>query len=313
MLENKIKKEFLEEFDVLDQIKKFGKPYKSPRDYSRWKDEVLTYYLKSFDPFTWDKVSNYCVSVGKSLNEYKYPTYYVGKDLAISLWNTSSHLEIKDLEIASPAALFMLPKETIKTPQGDSLTSVGLASPRAGKNCSVLQEIFDTFGDGLMGCTGFVKNKIEESYWYGSFNPSSFIAEDKEVYEEYLIQNPSKPYIVTNPTEKIFMRHFRYFMFNLMYILEHKDEYFEEIQMLTTSGKGFGYSSNKSQESKYRSPIWLGKNYRINQVKSKKSPKNTSSKSPHFRKGHLRKQKYGKGKQKTKIVWIKPLFVNTRE
>lgn len=304
MIEKKIKRELIKEFNLLPKIKKFGKPFKSPKNYAKWEDEVLTYYLKSFDPFSRDKVSNYCINVSLSLSQYKYPTYYVGKDLAIALWNTTSNLNISDLNVASPAALFMLPYETILTPEGDSLTSVSLTSP---KQSSVLQEIYHHFGDGLMGCCGFIKNQIEKSYWYGSFNPSSFISQEEEKYEEFLLENQLIPQLVTNPTEKIFMRRFRTFMFNLMYALENNPELFSEQSSTTIKNKGFGY--NSLNETKYRTPIWLGKHYKIRRKSS--SGKQYSTKSPHFRKGHLRKQKYGKNKTKEKIVWIKPVLVNT--
>ena len=302
MIEKTIRKQLKRDFKDRINLNKFGKPYYSPSNYSNWRGEILVYAIKSFDPYTEDKISNHAISVSQSLVKYNFPTYYVSRDLTVALWNTISKLKAQDLNIASPAVNFMLPTNTIISPEGDFLTSLGVASPRKCKN---LKYIYDTYGDGLMGCAGFVKNKFKNSYWYSSFQAKADIPENEAVFEEYM-SDSTEPFYMENPKEKEFSNKFRHFIFNLMCILESKPFLIsQDIDHPKT--RGFGCNS---KESEYRSPIWLGKSYKV-ESKTTTLYKEGKLKSPHFRKGHLRKQRFGKNREETKIIWVNPVMVNT--
>lgn len=111
-----------------DLLKILDKPYKSPKNFPKWEHEVLSFLGKSFDDFTEDKISNYCVNVANCLIDFDFPTYYVSRELTTALWNTISSIECKDLNIAQPSSLFIFPFDCIKSPEGHDLTSVGVIS-----------------------------------------------------------------------------------------------------------------------------------------------------------------------------------------
>lgn len=302
MLENRIKKDLRKQLNLSE----FGKPYRSPKNYGSWQDEIAVYYLKSFDPYSKDKISNYAINVSKSLINYNFPTYYVSRELTLALWNTLSDLKVEDLTIAKPTAQFMFPYETIITPENHSLTSVGIASTR---KCENLKYIYDCYGDGLIGASGFITNNLDNSYWYGTFNKKAQIPETEQSYEEYLLENDMIPVYMEDETEKSFMNKFRSFIFNLMFILEKRPELITEERI---KQKGFG---NNKKTSNYRNPIWVGKDYKIQYkyVDKKESEKDGKPKSPHFRKGHLRRQRFGKNREEVKIIWVDPVIVNAKK
>ena len=284
------------------------KPYKSPKNYPKWEYEVLSFLGKSFDPYTKDKVNNYAINVANCLIDVDFPTYYVSKELAISLWNTNSSLHTKDLNIAQPSVLFIFPFNCIKTPENDDLTSIGIVSTK--KNSS-LQELYNYHGNGLLASSLFLRNKNHKTWYiYGIHNTSSFnqgLAQDN--YQEYFIDNFGIPVQIEDENETKFLDKFRSFCFNLMFILEKRPELIEEVKI---QPKGFGNTNKKD----FRNPIWLGKDYKIKYVYEKSNLQEERKGNPkkvHFRKGYYRRQKYGKDLQKEKIIFIDPVIVNAKK
>lgn len=286
----------------------YKKPYKSPKRFSNWEDEISTFLAKTYDPFTQDRISNFSIYTSLALTEYKFPTYYVGRDLAIALWNSSSSLDISDLNIVCPAVLFMIEKDLIITPDGHSLTSIGIAS---SKHCKAIERSYKVNGEGLFGSSAFIAD--ESQYWYGIHNKSS---NDKEhPYESYPVgfDKDHRLKILEDQTETEFLNSFRSFSFNLMFILGQRPDLIE--QEIVGKNKGFGNNS-----SSYRNPIYLGKKYRIKYVSKKnkdltqkeKERTKGSPKITHFRKGHIRTQRYGKNLEKKKTIFIDPVIVNLK-
>lgn len=74
-----------------------------------------------------------------------------------------------------------------------------------------------------------------------------------------------------------------------------------------TKGKGFGA---KSQFSLWEA-TWLGLKGDGSEAFSatRQSTGVGRSPRPHFRRGHLRRQRYGEGRSKAKLIWIKPALV----
>lgn len=293
-----------EQPELLQLIKN---PYQSPSHYSNWSSEVLTFLAKSFDPYSrTDKVSNYASYVSCSLIDYCFPTYYVSQELALALWNTNSELHARELNIALPAVMFMIPHYTIFTPDGDSLSTVGIASSRKSER---LKQLYETSGDCLIGASGFLKEEITNSYWYGIHNESCALGNSVEdLYHEYSFDGLGSLKYLDQENEINFLNKFRAFCFNLMLILEKRPELItEEINQ----PKGFG---TPPKTKNFKNPIWLGKDYRIQYVSNAQSDDTAtgkgSSKSTHFRKGHLRRQKWGKNREKEKVIWIDPVIVN---
>jgi len=282
-------------------------PYKSPSTYSNWSSEVLVFLAKSFDPYSRiDKVSNYAVYVACSLLDYNFPTYYVSQELALALWNTSSEFQVSELNIALPAVMFMIPHNTIFTPDGDSLSTVGIASSRKSER---LRRVYENSGDCLIGASGFLKEDIDQSYWYGFHNESCALGNPVEdSYKEYSLNHLGELTNLEQENEVTFLNKFRAFCFNLMFVLEKRPELITEE---ANQPKGFG---TQQKTNRFKNPIWLGKDYRIKYISETES--NDASmgkgrpKSTHFRKGHFRKQKWGKNREKEKLIWIDPVMVN---
>ncbi len=82
----------------------------------------------------------------------------------------------------------------------------------------------------------------------------------------------------------------------------------EDKQQKVTVNKGFG----KAQAQDFYQPLWIGQGYRLKREgneTSDGSSKQGSTKRPHWRRGFIRNQPYGEGKQKRKMVWIEPVLV----
>jgi len=282
-------------------------PYQSPSHYSNWSSEVLTFLAKSFDPYSrTDKVSNYAIYVCCSLIDYYFPTYYVSQELALALWNTNSELHARDLNIALPAVMFMIPHQTIFTPDGDSLSTVGIASSRKSER---LKQVYNKSGDCLIGASGFIKEEFASSYWYGFHNESCALGNPVEdSYTEYSFDGLRSLKYLDQESEITFLNKFRAFCFNLMFVLEKRPELITEE---VNQPKGFG---TPSKNKNLKSPIWLGRDYRIQYVSKAQaddaSTRKGNPKSTHFRKGHFRRQKWGKNREKEKVIWIDPVIVN---
>ncbi|MEA5595759.1 hypothetical protein [Rivularia sp. UHCC 0363] len=80
----------------------------------------------------------------------------------------------------------------------------------------------------------------------------------------------------------------------------------QESQQKATN-KGFGKAQDLYQ------PLWIGQGYRLKREGTVSSGdaenKQGGSKRPHWRKGFIRNQPYGEGRQKIKLVWIEPVLV----
>lgn len=87
----------------------------------------------------------------------------------------------------------------------------------------------------------------------------------------------------------------------LLYLIENKPELITTDNTYTS--KGFG----KNSKPEYKNPSWIGKHYYV------KSECDITSKCPHIRTGHFRKQKYGTNNEKEKVIWIEPCFVNYKK
>lgn len=74
-----------------------------------------------------------------------------------------------------------------------------------------------------------------------------------------------------------------------------------------TAGVGFNVSANPAAQ---RPVYWIGKNYIRKQSTTPVSHSTTGTKSPHWRSGHWHTVKHGQQRQKAKLVWFEPIYVN---
>ena len=211
----------------------------------------------------------------------KCPAYWVGKDLLEALQQSILNVEIDNLNWAMKTGLFMLPKKLILSPENRSIKAIFWH--------------YDTEKDVL--------------FWAAT-DGASFFCRRFQVSENlrkltYTDSEDINPQIVAGFNEyiqSIFLR--------LILIMECRPELVdvEEKRTSITVNKGFG----KAQAVDLYQPLWIGQSYRLKREdidKGDGSNKQGSTKSPHWRRGFLRNQPYGEGRQQRKLLWIEPVLV----
>jgi len=74
----------------------------------------------------------------------------------------------------------------------------------------------------------------------------------------------------------------------------------------STSGAGFSAKKRRTEDLPLR---WLGRDYRRTQASEAPAGSHASPRA-HWRKGHWHHFRCGKGRQKLKLQWVEPVFVN---
>ncbi|MBN3961783.1 MAG: DUF262 domain-containing protein [Nostoc sp. NMS8] len=91
--------------------------------------------------------------------------------------------------------------------------------------------------------------------------------------------------------------------------MECRPELVDKESELVRVNKGFG----KAQAQDFYQPLWLGLGYRLKREGTQGSEDSSGihgTKSVHWRRGFLRNQPYGEGRQQRKLVWIEPVIDN---
>jgi len=68
-----------------------------------------------------------------------------------------------------------------------------------------------------------------------------------------------------------------------------------------------GFAKNKAKD--FYEPLWIGKNYRVKSEDTSERGGTHASPRVHWRRGYLRNQPYGEGRQHRKLVWIEPVLI----
>ncbi|MBW4564917.1 MAG: hypothetical protein KME32_28095 [Mojavia pulchra JT2-VF2] len=90
--------------------------------------------------------------------------------------------------------------------------------------------------------------------------------------------------------------------------MEVRPELVDKTSEVIRVNKGFG----KSQAQDFYQPLWLGQRYILKREETQSNEGSSGShgtKSIHWRRGFLRNQPYGQGRQQRKLVWIEPVLV----
>lgn len=211
----------------------------------------------------------------------KCPAYWVGKDLLEALQQSVLNVEVDNLNWAMKTGLFVLPKKLILSPEKRSVKAIFWH--------------YDTAKDLL-----FFTATDGDSFFCRRFQVSDNLR--KLTYTDSEDINPQVVAGFNEYLQSIFLR--------LILIMECRPELVDAPtkQQKVTVNQGFG----KAQALDFYQPLWIGQEYRFkreNIDKGDSSSKQGSSKSPHWRKGFLRNQPYGEGRQQRKLVWIEPVLV----
>lgn len=212
--------------------------------------------------------------VGKA----KCPAYWVNKDLLEALIQSVLTVEFTSLNWAMKTGMFMLPKGVILSPENKSVDAI------FWDYNSENDILYWTATDGSsFFCRRFKLNAQKLSYTDSQDIDPKVVAG----FNEYL--------------QSIFLR--------LILIMECRPELVdaEEERQKITINKGFG----KAQAQDFYQPLWLGLGYRLKRegTQSSEGSGTHGTKSVHWRRGFLRNQPYGEGRQKRKLVWIEPVLV----
>ncbi|MCC5640873.1 hypothetical protein LC593_34615 [Nostoc sp. CHAB 5844] len=211
------------------------------------------------------------------VGQAKCPAYWVNKDLLEALMQSVLNVEIENLNWAMKTGMFMLPKGVILSPENNSVDA-----------------IFWNY------------DNEEDIFYWTATDGSSFFCRRFKLDAQKLSYTDSKdidPKVVAGFNEylqSIFLR--------LILIMECRLELVDTTSELVRVNKGFG----KAQAQDFYQPLWLGQGYRIHSEGTQSSEGSSGThgtKSVHWRRGFLRNQPYGEGRQHRKLVWIEPVLV----
>ncbi len=212
------------------------------------------------------------------VGEAKCPAYWASKELLTALMKSELSVEIENLNWAMKTGIFMLPKDVIFSPEKHNIYTIFWHYDTADKLLYLAATDRVSFF-----CRKFKVNDELRKFTYADvedYNPQ-VVTE----FNEYL--------------QSIFLR--------LILIMECCPELVEKEAQIVKANKGFA----KDKAKDFYEPLWIGRNYR---VKSDVQDKGGTHASPrvHWRRGFLRNQPYGQGRQQRKLVWIEPILVMGR-
>ena len=214
------------------------------------------------------------------VGQAKCPTYWVARDLLEALLQSSLTVEAENLNWAMKTGIFMLPKGVILSPEN--------------KIIDAIYWHYDTEENTL--------------FWACTDKDTAFcrklpLTNHKIFYTDSEEINPSIISGFNKYLQSVFLR--------LILIMQCRPELVdaEETQQKITVNKGFG----KAQAQDLYQPLWIGQGYRFKHEDAESSDDASNdrggTKRPHWRKGFIRNQPYGEGRQKRKMVWIEPVLV----
>jgi hypothetical protein len=211
------------------------------------------------------------------VGQAKCPAYWVNKDLLEALLQSVLTVEVESFNWAMKTGMFMLPKGIILSPENKSVDAIFWN--------------YDSETDIL--------------YWAATDGSSSFCRRFKLNGQKlsYTDSQDIDPKVV-----KGFNEYLQSIFLRLILIMECRPELVDTTSEKIRVNKGFG----KAQAQDFYQPLWLGQRYRLKREATQSSEGSSSThgtKSVHWRKGFLRNQPYGEGRQQRKIVWIEPVLV----
>jgi hypothetical protein len=212
------------------------------------------------------------------VGEAKCPAYWVNNDLLTALAQSDLSVEADDLNWAMKTGIFMIPIGAILSPEKYAVQAIYWY---CDKERGLL---YWAATDGInFFCRRF---RVEDNQRKFTYTDAQELSSEVVVeFNEYL--------------QSIFLR--------LLLMMEARPEYVDTTSERVTINKGF----SKSNDKDYYKPLWIGKEYRLKREGNTENTGATtgSSKSVHWRRGYLRNQAYGEGRQKRKLIWIEPVLV----
>ncbi|MBD2132594.1 hypothetical protein H6F47_09180 [Sphaerospermopsis sp. FACHB-1094] len=211
------------------------------------------------------------------VGQAKCPAYWVGKDLLAALIQSDLTIEADSLNWAMKTGILMLPKNVVMSPENHSVYAILWH--------------YDT-DEELIYLTAMDK----ASYYCRRFKVFDNLRQIR--YTDVEDVNPKILEDFNEYLESIFLR--------LMLIMECCPELVDTTSEVVRVNRGF----SKAQEQEFYQPLWIGRNYTFKREQTAAISGGTGgAKSVHWRRGFLRNQPYGEGRQQRKMVWIEPVLV----
>lgn len=245
------------------------------------------------------------------LSQMKFPTYFITGDFFQAVINTEPpvvntidlKLPLKAMRICLPVAV------TSKFFCGFPMAFFSFCRTSAnelGKECLVYQgHVFLTY-DKPFGYYGRVPLINEHRRDLGDYKFLDYTKEaDKDPDFTRVAWESSKGILPTDEQDKEISNKLYDFLYKLLCVLSTRNDSFilegEQTRKVKYNRKG------EIQKEALWSPNFIGKSYKA----AHDIPEGThASPRMHWRRGHIRLQKWGKGLSLTKSIWIEPVLIN---
>lgn len=234
---------------------------------------------------------------------YNFPFFFVTKELFRAAMDTDIKFIVdwESLNLPFPNATFILEKGCLEV---DTREVIYLSYIR---RTSAMKENFQRFANDALGSNPFENNddkQITETGFNMIFATDTMVTElllDKpydSADRDYDVVGRTRPEIIN--TSEILMKA----MFNLLLVMEARPD------LIEAEAK---HGLHKKSGETIWTPNLVGKNYRY---KHSQQPENAAgthaSPRMHWRRGHLRQQRFGVGLGETKIIWIEPSLIGVQ-
>ncbi len=238
-----------------------------------------------------DFITGLSYFVVERLAQFQVPTYWLGREMLKALLHTElPNLHGSKLQWPLPAMLFMLPKGLLCNPGGISIDFLGIAKHEDLLICWTQIDEKGSFPN-------YASSERIQQMFLDQIKPHK----NQEEIELYGFDDD-------NPkTEQEFLVQLTTLAVHLLLVMNARPDVIE-IGSIPNSIRGFGKTIN---EDAPWTPNWIGRSYRYKQEPhSKNYSPSDSTVRPHWRRGYYREQRYGKGLELSKVIWVDPVFIN---
>lgn len=239
--------------------------------------------------------------------EHKIPTYYLSRNLAEALLNSKlpPNTSVEDLPRGRPTGVIMLPRDVIKTPEGESLAYLAYSFIVDGAT----SEIFHRYKLQIQGKDGIIMSSAEATgnkIMYGLCVDFGMTIKDVNENREVLVGEGINAPLIADEHDNSFNAKCFGLLCNILFLMESRPEI---VQKSTLERKG-KTKKGKTTDDLW-TPQWIGQGYKSPSENIKPSDGTHTSPRMHWRQGHWRNQPFGsKDNPQIKMIWIDTVLIN---
>jgi hypothetical protein len=270
--------------------------------------------------------------VCKKLIDYQVPTYFLSKSFLDAATNTDlpEDISLSDIEWPMPAMLFSLPDGLIQSPHGPvRLLSIALIEPgevslpifpeldfRDLKQEAFSRALYEKYGVAMMQptvlsgfnlpcvCISAITDGGKKCVWFADVSDRS-IAEDIQ-FRVDLVERGENPRPLSD-IEAFTLKALPSLALQTLLIMTACPEMVETVTIDRPSREKHGVKIPALWK-----PNFIGRKVFSQAAHSSSYGFSVGDghKRMHWRRGHMRNQRYGKGLEKSRITWIRPVLVS---